>query len=103
MTQNPPRSRGRDLTAVVWWGYKGFLCLSSFGGQSGPSYLGDGDKERRLMHQGKLALGDHVQLVVSDSLWPTGKKEATAWLSASLPAKAWFLAWLLHRAGRRKS
>lgn len=28
-----------------------FLGLSSFGGRTGPSYLGDGDKERKLMHQ----------------------------------------------------
>ena len=76
MTQNPPRSREEIWLLLCGGDNKGFLCLSSFGGQSGPSYLGDGDrdKERRLMHQGRLALGDRVQLVVSDSLWPTGKK-----------------------------
>lgn len=34
------------------------------------------------MHQGRLGLGDYVQLVVSDPLWPTGKMtQATAWFA----------------------
>lgn len=57
---DPTEELGRDLAAAVWWGSKGFLGLSSFGGQTGPSYLGDGDKERKLMHQGRLGPGGHA-------------------------------------------
>lgn len=47
------------------------------------------------MHQGRLGLGDYVQLVVSDPLWPTGKMTPShSLVCQSLPAKAWRLAWL---------
>lgn len=54
---NPPSSRGElSATVVSWWGFYTF----PFGGQSGPSYLGDRDEEKGLMHQGRLGLGTLV-------------------------------------------
>lgn len=41
------------LLLLSWWGFP-------FGGQSGPSYLGDRDEEKGLMHEGRLGLGTLV-------------------------------------------
>lgn len=50
--QNANHTEG---AAVVWRGYEGFLYHL---GAGGPSYLGDRDKERGLMHQsGKAGPG----------------------------------------------
>lgn len=50
---NPPSSRELSATVVSWWGFP-------FWGQSGPSYLGDREEEKGLMHQGRLGLGTLV-------------------------------------------
>lgn len=78
----------------MWWRYKEFLYHSLFGGQSGPSYLGDRAGTRRedsCINQGRMGLGDSVQLVVSDLLWPTGKNDLSHTLALChyLPTKAW--------------
>lgn len=50
-TQNPQRS-WEEIWLLLCGGEPiYFLGLSSFRSRTGPSYLGDGDKERKLMHQ----------------------------------------------------
>lgn len=95
---NPPRSWEEIWLLLCGGDPRGSLDLSSFGGRTGPSYPGHRDKERKLMHQGRLGPGDHVPRVVSDPLWPTGKQQATAGLSGTV-SQPWPGSFTGHKGG----
>lgn len=80
LPSNPPEEQRGAFSCCWVVRIQGASVSFPTRGPEGPIRPGDKNKERGLMHQGRLGLGDFVQLVVSDSLWPTGKTtRAIAW------------------------
>lgn len=76
--------------------------IPHLGARVGHPTWGTGTKiEDSCINQGRLGLGDSVQLVISDPLWPTGKNDLSHSLvfchSPSQGLVNW--PWILHRAG----